>query len=145
MGSAVGEIAPRGRTWRAAWRRPGPSEASSRKSGRRGGQGSPHLGDRGRAEIGRGGIFYLHSCKDGVTIPTMERQKHKSLAGELRKAVRASGRSRYAISRATGVSESVLSRFMAGKFNLSLANVERIAGFLGLRLVQDRKPHKKGR
>ena len=87
----------------------------------------------------------MHSCKDGAIIPTMERQKHKSLAEELRKAIRDTGRSRYAISRATGVSEAVLSRFMAGKFNLSLANAERIAGFLGLRLVQDRKPHKKER
>ena len=87
----------------------------------------------------------MHSCKDGAIIPTMERRKHKSLAEELRKAIRDTGLSRYAISRATGVSEAVLSRFMAGKFNLSLANVERIADFLGLRLVQDRKPHKKGR
>lgn len=66
------------------------------------------------------------------------------ISKQLRDAIRASGYSRYRLSQETGVGQSVLSRFMAGKYNLSLANIDRLAEFLGLRLLQDKRRRKKG-
>jgi len=61
-GLAAVEIAPHGRTWAVGRRRPGPPEPLSMKSGAWAGQGSPHLGERGRAEIWRGRILCLTTC-----------------------------------------------------------------------------------
>jgi len=69
----------------------------------------------------------------------------KPISRQLRDAIRASGYSQYRLSEETGVGKSVLSRFMAGKYNLSLANADRLAAFLGLRLTQDKRRRKKGR
>lgn len=43
--------------------------------------------------------------------------------------------SRYALAKATGVSEGVLSRFVNGERDLRLATVDRLASALGLELV----------
>ena len=77
-------------------------------------------------------------------LGTMSKRKSKVISEQLREAIEASRYSRYAIWKATGIDQSVLSRFMAGKFNLSLSNIDRLAAFLGLRLVQDRRRHAKG-
>lgn len=74
----------------------------------------------------------------------MSERKPKTISEQLREAIQTSGYSRYAIWKATGVSQAVLSKFMAGKFNLSLANIDRLAKFLGLRLVQDKRRRRKG-
>ena len=64
---------------------------------------------------------------------------------EIRKAIRQSKTSRYAISKATGIPESQLSRLMAGTSGLSLDSLERIADFLGLEIVIRPKRRRKGK
>jgi transcriptional regulator with XRE-family HTH domain len=64
----------------------------------------------------------------------------------LRHAIDASGMSRYAIAKAIGLDQSVLSRFMAGKSGLSVETIDNIGALLGLRIVADKKPNqRKGR
>lgn len=53
----------------------------------------------------------------------------------LRDAIDTCGHSRYRLSRETGVTESTLSRFMAGKSGLNLEAVDALSAFLGLELV----------
>ncbi len=62
-------------------------------------------------------------------------RSRSSFSGQLREAVAACGTSRYALARELGVSESTLSRFMAGKQGLTLATLDRLARVLGLELV----------
>ena len=57
------------------------------------------------------------------------------LTDQLRKAIRKSGLSGYAICKATGINKSVLSRFLAGKVGLSAPSIDIICGFLRLDLV----------
>lgn len=47
--------------------------------------------------------------------------------------------SRYAISKATGIPQSTLSRFMAGKAGLRLTSLDALAACLKLRVVADRR------
>ena len=54
---------------------------------------------------------------------------------EIRKTIRQSETSRYAISKAIGISEAQLSRLMAGKSGLSIDSLERICEFLDLEIV----------
>lgn len=54
----------------------------------------------------------------------------------LRKAVETCGQSRYAISKATGVPASVLSRFVASGRGLRSENIDRLSDYLGLRLME---------
>jgi len=58
------------------------------------------------------------------------------LSDTLRREIERSERSRYALSRDTGINQSVLSRFVNGHTGLSLANADRLAEALGLRLVK---------
>ncbi len=53
----------------------------------------------------------------------------------MRKAIEASGQTRYRISQETGIAESVLSRFMSGETALTVETVERLAEYLGLEIV----------
>jgi transcriptional regulator with XRE-family HTH domain len=62
---------------------------------------------------------------------------------QLRRAVDASGLSRYRIAKEIGVSESLLSRFMSGKW-LGEENLDALAALLGLNIVADKRPNKKG-
>lgn len=57
----------------------------------------------------------------------------KSISDALRDAIRHSGESRFAIAKATGVAESILSRFMHGS-SMRTETVDRLAGHLGLEL-----------
>lgn len=52
----------------------------------------------------------------------------------VRKGLMLSTVSRYAIARTTGISESVLTRFAAGR-PISLANFDKLAAYLGLIFV----------
>lgn len=58
-----------------------------------------------------------------------------ALLNRLRKAIQTSGRTRYRISRATGVAESVLSRFVNGQTGLSVETAEKVAEYLGLEIT----------
>ncbi|MCA9289392.1 MAG: helix-turn-helix transcriptional regulator [Phycisphaerales bacterium] len=55
---------------------------------------------------------------------------------QLRRAVETCGQSQYAISKETGVSTSVLSRFVASGHGLRSDNIDRLCAHLGLTLVK---------
>ncbi len=60
---------------------------------------------------------------------------------QVRRAIDASGQSRYAICKATGIDQGQLSKFMAGKLGLSLDALDVLCAYLGaeLRCVRLRK------
>ena len=60
---------------------------------------------------------------------------------ELRAAIAASGMSRYAISRETGIAESNLSRFMSGERGLTTTALDTLAEYLNLNLIKGGKPY----
>ena len=64
------------------------------------------------------------------------------ITADLLEAITTSKLSRYQIAKQSGISESVLSRFVSGQTSLSLENLDRIATVLGLRLkrIRTRKP-----
>jgi transcriptional regulator with XRE-family HTH domain len=61
----------------------------------------------------------------------MVKQRAK-LSDQIRRAVDASGLSRYRISKELGVAESTMSRFMSGQGGLSLENLDALADLLGM-------------
>ena len=54
---------------------------------------------------------------------------------EVRNAIAASDKTRYRLSKETGIDQAQLSRLMAGKEGLSFENLERLAEALGLEIV----------
>jgi len=77
-------------------------------------------------------------------LDAMSKRQPKAISEQLREAIQASGYSRYRLWQETGISQATLSRFMARKFDLSMASIDRLAAFLGLRLVQDKRRRRKG-
>ncbi len=53
---------------------------------------------------------------------------------QLRQAIEASGQSRYAIWKATGIDQAQLSRFMGGECGLSMETLDALCEHLGLEL-----------
>jgi len=75
---------------------------------------------------------------DSITI-SRDHSEH-SLSSQLRAAILNSGHTRYAISKATGIDQATLSRFVKGSVNgavggLSLKAIDLIAHYLDLALV----------
>ena len=68
---------------------------------------------------------------------------------DMRHAIKTSGKTRYRIAQDTGISESQLSQLMGGTKGLSVESLERLADYLGLKIVARPKgrtrPRKKGR
>lgn len=64
---------------------------------------------------------------------------------DIRKAIKASGKSRYRMSKDLGISEGQLSELMAGTKGLSVEAVERLVEYLGLEVVIRPKQQRKGR
>lgn len=64
---------------------------------------------------------------------------------ELRRAVEGCGQTRYAISKATGIPASVLSRFVAEGRGLRSENIDRLCAYLGLVLTLKAGKARKGR
>ena len=63
---------------------------------------------------------------------------------EMRRAIQDGDVSRYAIAKATGISEAQLSRLMSGESGLSIQSLERLADELNLEIVIRRKRRSKG-
>ena len=94
------------------------------------------------AEVGYATIFTFVEGGDIKTATASRIARHLGLNPAkdtgmddlLRQAIESSGISRYAISKACGVSEAVLSRFSGGS-DISLANAEKIARSLSVSLI----------
>ena len=73
----------------------------------------------------------------------MGKQRVK-LSDQIRRAVEASGLSRYRISKDLGIAESTMSRFMSGKGGLSMDNLDALADLLDLNVTtgKRRRPRK---
>lgn len=68
---------------------------------------------------------------------------------QLRRAVESSDKTRYSISKETGIDQSILSRFVNQGAGLSMESVDKLCECLGLRLVAEgqrapKRPTKKG-
>lgn len=72
-------------------------------------------------------------------IITME-----SILEQIRRAILASGQTRYRISQETGVGEPQLCKLMKGQAGLSVESLERLAEYLGLEIVIRPKRKRKG-
>ena len=72
-------------------------------------------------------------------------KKRATLGDEIRQAVNASGMSRYAICKVTGIDQASFSRFMAGKVGLTLANLAAVADVLDLHIVTGKAKKSNGR
>ena len=66
-------------------------------------------------------------------------KKPTTVSERLRAAILNGNETRYALSKRSGIGESVLSKFMAGA-ELKLETVDRLAEALGLELVEKRTP-----
>ena len=66
----------------------------------------------------------------------------QTFADQLREAIRACGESRYALAKRTGISQAVLSRFMAGKAGLGLESINTLMDVLELEVRPRRKARK---
>ena len=66
------------------------------------------------------------------------------LSEQIRRAVDASGLSRYRISKTLGVAESTISRFMSGQGGLSMETFDALADLLGLTIVTLKHSKKRG-
>ncbi len=69
-------------------------------------------------------------------------KERAKLSDEVRRAVDASGLSRYRISKELGIAESTMSRFMSGG-GLSMGHLDALAELLGLHITTARR-RKKG-
>jgi transcriptional regulator with XRE-family HTH domain len=58
---------------------------------------------------------------------------------QIRQAVENCGETRYAISRATGIAESTLSRFMAGERGLPMKTLDVLADYLDLQITTGKR------
>ena len=80
-----------------------------------------------------------------VTIFCMAKSR-ETLSDQVRRAVDASGLSRYRICKTLGLAEATMSRFMNGQGGLSMAHLDALADVLDLNITQGRKPGpKKGK
>jgi hypothetical protein len=66
----------------------------------------------------------------------------QSVINELRQAVLDCGKSRYRISKETGILQSALSRFVHQGAGLSMDAIDALCECIGVRLVSDAKPKK---
>lgn len=60
--------------------------------------------------------------------------QHAAFRDQLRQAIRDSGQSQLGISRATGVGQAILSKFLSGSRGLSVTSIEKLVEHLGLEL-----------
>lgn len=59
----------------------------------------------------------------------------KSIFEQIRKAIKASEKTRYRLSKETGISQPQLSRLMSKQEGLSVENIEKLADAMGLEII----------
>lgn len=64
-------------------------------------------------------------------------KRRAKFGDQVRRAIRDSGLSLYRVSMETGISQSMLSRFMAGKMGISLDSLDKIGDLIGLKVSLD--------
>jgi transcriptional regulator with XRE-family HTH domain len=62
-----------------------------------------------------------------------------NLSDQIRQAIEKSGKTRYAISKATGIAEATLSRFMTGERGLPMKTLDKLGDYLDLRVAAVRR------
>ena len=67
------------------------------------------------------------------------------LTNAIRRAISSSGQTRYRIAKETGISQSQLSRLMAGTIGLGVERIEKLSDYLGLEIIIRPKRRRKGR
>jgi hypothetical protein len=67
------------------------------------------------------------------------------ILNDIRQAIETCGKSRYRISKDTGILQSQLSQLMDGTKGLSIETLELLADYLGFEVVTRPKRHKKGK
>jgi transcriptional regulator with XRE-family HTH domain len=70
-----------------------------------------------------------------ATIAKDESMPHVPLSVQIRMAIKNSGRSRYSIAKAAGMSQSTMSKFAAGHNGLSMEMLDKLGEALGLAIV----------
>ena len=78
-------------------------------------------------------------------MTSMAKRRSVKMTDQIRQAIDDSGLTRYRIAQDTDISESSLAKFYNGHRGLSLDNLDRLFAYLGLRIVKDRRPAKKGK
>lgn len=93
---------------------------------------------------------YLSLMQSALQCAVVERRASRTWKGdmskvldEIRKAIKKSKLSRYAISKATGIDQGHLSKLMAGQAGLSVDRLELLADFLELEITI--RPKRKGK
>ena len=71
-------------------------------------------------------------------------KKRTKMSDQIRAAVESCGVSRYEICKQTGIQQAALSRFMAGT-GITTSTLDKLAEYLGLRIVIDGKPKGSGK
>jgi len=69
--------------------------------------------------------------------------KMSMICNQLKKAIERDPRSRYRLSKETGIEQSQFSRFMSGKRSLSIESIEIIAKALGFELTMKKRTKKR--
>jgi cyanate lyase len=78
-------------------------------------------------------------------MPRLSPRSAMSLTEQLQEAIRSGGTSRYAISKATGIDQALLCRFLKGQSALSLESADKVLGALGLEVtIRPRRSTRKG-
>ncbi|MBC7818144.1 MAG: helix-turn-helix transcriptional regulator [Planctomycetaceae bacterium] len=73
----------------------------------------------------------------------MSQKQNKTLSDQLRELIDDAGISRYRLSQQTGISQSLLSRFMHGTAFFSEASLNTLADALGVELVKKKTSPKR--
>ena len=70
--------------------------------------------------------------------------KRLKLSDQIRQAIDNCGQTRYAIAKATGISEPTLSRFMSGQRGLPMKTLDKLADYLNLNITTGKGRQTKG-
>ena len=92
--------------------------------------GGKHREKRHRKSYGR---LVVIKARNGYITDMASRKKFPD---QMRKAIKNSGLSLYAIAKTTGIQRPQLSRFMSGERGLSIESITAICDLLGLDLVE---------
>jgi plasmid maintenance system antidote protein VapI len=72
------------------------------------------------------------------------KRKQPPISDQLRQVILDCGQTRYAVCKATGIGQDVLSRFIHGERGLSMEVLDTLGEYLGLRVIAD-KPESKAK